>query len=188
MPDTTATDTAHILDRIRQADSRIAATRAAQEHAADDKARAVADLAAAHGGGKAGAEAAAAELGVSPTTVYKAVTRSRNADAPHRRLPPGWPERLLAAELADVPPLPACHWQALAWMVRGTIIDDVWVDSSPGELLADDADECDDFDEPDRSEIAAAARLWTRPQALAVIDACQRGDLDALPTAAEDRA
>lgn len=104
---------------------------------------------------------------------------------PARTLPADWPERLLAVELAAIVPLPARLWQALAHLVRSTFIDAMWIEQ-PGELLASEVEECDGIGETDRAEIAAAARFWSRAQALAVIDACQRHDLDALPTQPQD--
>ncbi|MFD4392612.1 hypothetical protein [Streptomyces sp. NPDC058495] len=145
---------------------------------ADDKARAIADEAARRGPG--GPKAIADELGVSKKTISQAISRARNAGDPHRGLPYDTLDRLLAAELRDVPPLPAVHWQALAYIVRGTFIDPTWIED-PGPLLAGEVEDLDD-DYDDAPALAAACRTWTRVQALAVIDALLRDDVAALPT------
>lgn len=145
---------------------------------ADDRARAIAGEAARRGRG--GAKQVADELGVSEKTVSLAIARARRAPDPARTLPHDALERLLAAELKAVPPLTAHAWEALAFIVRGTFIDAVWIEQ-PGELLAQEAEDADLDGGPEPAALAEACRSWTRAQALAVIDACQRGDLTALP-------
>jgi hypothetical protein len=145
---------------------------------ADDKARAIADEAARRGRG--GARELAAELGVSEKTISQAVARAKRAPSPARTLPSDTLDRLLAAELETLPPLPAVQWQALGWLVRGTIIDIFWIEQ-PGRLLADEVAEAELDEDLQPAVLAEACRGWSRVQALAVIDACQRDDLAALP-------
>jgi len=147
---------------------------------ADEKARVIAEEVARRGRG--GARQVAEELGVSEKTVWQAVARARNApSSPARTLPADTLERLLAAELASLPPLPHVQWGVLAWLVRQTVIDVSWIEE-PGLLLAGEVEDADlDDDGFDRAALARACRSWSRVQALAVIDACQRNDLTGLP-------
>ncbi|MEU6680948.1 hypothetical protein [Streptomyces sp. NPDC046925] len=146
---------------------------------ADDKARAIAQEAARRGRG--GAKQLADELGVSEKTVSQAIARARMLPAdPGRTLPSDTLERLLAAELESLAPLPLLQWQALAFLVRGTVIDVVWVEQ-PGELLAQEVEDAELDDACEPAALARSCRGWSRAQGLAVIDACQRGDIEALP-------
>lgn len=171
--------------RVAAAERRLAAAADERSAAADDKARAIAAEAVRCGGGKRGAEQVAEKLGVHSNIVYRAVARARRAPDPGRTLPGDLLERLLAAEQQTLPPLPALQWQALAHLVRGTIIDVSWIEQ-PGLLLADEVEAVAQAGElgeefgPDR--LAQVCRSWSRVQALAVIDACQRDGLDTLPT------
>ncbi|MEV4438064.1 Lrp/AsnC family transcriptional regulator [Streptomyces sp. NPDC049577] len=146
---------------------------------ADDKARAIGEEVQRRGRG--GAKQLADELGVSEKTISEAVARARRlGDAGARSLPHDTLERLLEAERRTLPPLPASHWKALAWIVRGIFIDATWI-GDPAGLLAGEAEDADLGDEALGAEVAAACRSLSRVQALAVIDACQRGDLAGLP-------
>jgi hypothetical protein len=145
---------------------------------ADDKARAIAAEVERRGHG--GARQLATELGVSEKTISTAVSRARRAPAPSRQLPPDTLERLLEAEAATVQPLSSTEWEALAWIVRGTVIDVVWVGQA-GELLAQEVEDADLPDSIDTKQLAAACRSWTPGQGMAVIDACQQDALGNLP-------
>lgn len=145
---------------------------------ADDKARAIADEAARRGRG--GPKQLADELGVSEKTISQAIARARRAPTPVRTLPADTLERLLVAELETLPPLTTLEWEALAWIIRGTIIDIVWIEQ-PGQLLADEVEDAELAGDLDAADLAEACRGFSRVQALAVIDACQRDDLAALP-------
>jgi DNA-binding transcriptional regulator YdaS (Cro superfamily) len=145
---------------------------------ADDKARAIADEAARRGRG--GARELARELGVSEKTISQAITRARSAPTPGHTLPADTLERLLAAERPTVPPLPALQWQALAHLVCGTVIDVSWIEQ-PGQFLAYEVEDAELGEEFEPGALAETCRRFSRAQALAVIDACQRDDLAALP-------
>ncbi|MFF5265127.1 hypothetical protein ACFY4C_40105 [Actinomadura viridis] len=164
--------------RLAAADARIQHGNDERTAGADDKARAISEEVARRGHG--GARQLAAELGVSEKTISQVVARARRAGQPGRRLPSDTLDRLLAAELATVPPLRSDQWEALAWMVRGTFIDVSWIEE-PGELLAGEIEDAELDPALDPAQIAQACRGWLRVQALAVIDACQRDDLAALP-------
>jgi hypothetical protein len=164
--------------RVAAAEARTARGERERAAGADDRARAI--LAEVERRGRGGQQEVAGELGVSVAAVSEAFRRARGLTGPQHGLPGDALERLLAAELPDVPPLARTQWETIAWIVRGTVIDPAWI-GQPGQLLAyelEDA-ELDRAFAPD--EIIAAARAWTRVQALAVIDACQRDDISALP-------
>ncbi|MGW5003283.1 hypothetical protein ACWEP8_37145 [Streptomyces hydrogenans] len=163
---------------IARAEQRIDHGTRERSAGADDKARAIAGEAARRGRG--GPKAIADELGVSEKTISQAVSRARTADAPHRALPYDTLDRLLAVELRDVPPLPAVHWQALAWIVNGTVIDTTWIEQA-NVLLAWEVEDLEEGHIPDADKLAAACKSFTRTQVLAVIDAILRDDLAALP-------
>ncbi|MBV7255065.1 hypothetical protein KQH21_11750 [Streptomyces sp. IpFD-1.1] len=132
--------------------------------------------------GRGGAKSLAAELGVSEKTISQAIARARRATTPHRQLPVDTLDRLLAVELNTVPPLPAVEWKRLAHLVRGIFFDAIWIEAQPGPLLADEVEEAAQDDGFDARPLTGLLRNLSRTQALAVIDACQSGDLAALPT------
>ncbi|MEU2391831.1 hypothetical protein [Streptomyces sp. NPDC007369] len=170
------------LDLLARADARIEHGNAERSAGADDRARAIAAEVARRGRG--GGKSVAAELNVSEKTISQAVARAHTVDDPLRRLPHDTLDRLLAAELRDLSPLPAVHWQTLAWIVRGTVVDVTWLEE-PGRLLSYEVEDLEEYVVPDAGALAAACRSWSRAQALAVIDAVLRGDDDALPTTGE---
>ncbi|MFE2528757.1 hypothetical protein ACFXEL_31560 [Streptomyces sp. NPDC059382] len=170
------------LELLRRAEARIEHGNVERSAGADDRARVIDAEVARRGRG--GAKALAAELNVSEKTVSQAVARARTAGDPRRRLPHDTLDRLLAAELRDLPPLPAVHWQVLAWIVRGMIIDVTWLED-PGTLLSYEVEDLEEDVVTDTDALAAACRSWSRAQALAVIDAILHGDDDALPTKGE---
>lgn len=184
----------HTPEELPDLEQRLAAAHARIERGnreraagADDKARALADEVARRdrerrerGRSRGGARELADELGVSEQTISKAISRARQAHDPARTLPLDTLERLLAAELETVPPLTARQWQALAHLVRGTFIDATWIEQ-PGQLLAYEVEDAELEEEFEPDALAQACRGLTRVQAVAVIDACQRNDLAALP-------
>ncbi|MFJ5680241.1 hypothetical protein [Streptomyces sp. NPDC093097] len=165
---------------------RLAAAQARTQHgnaeiaaAADDRAHAIADEVARRGRG--GARQVAEELNMSEAAVSQAVARARRAKtSPTRTLPPETLERLLTAELTTLEPLSALQWQALTFIVRGIFIDISWIEQ-PGQLLASEVEDAELPAETDPQGLAATCHTWTRTQALAVIDACQRDDIADLP-------
>ncbi|MEU7031406.1 hypothetical protein AB0A60_32520 [Streptomyces sp. NPDC046275] len=162
---------------IARAEQRIEHGTRERSAGADDRAIAIADEVARRGRG--GANELADELGVSKAAISQAVARARTAGVPHRALPFDTLDRLLAAELRELPPLPAAHWQALAWIVRATVIDVTWIEQ-PGLLLAQEVEDLDD-ELDGAQQLIKACRSWSRVQALAVIDACLTGNLSELP-------
>ncbi|MFB8020774.1 hypothetical protein ACFC36_19640 [Streptomyces rubiginosohelvolus] len=146
---------------------------------ADDKARAIYDEATRRGRG--GPKQLADELGVSAKTISQAIARARNAPSSSgRTLPPDTLERLLAAETPTLPPLYELQWHALAELVRGTFIDVLWIEQ-PGELLAQEVEDAELDENLEPAALAEACRSFSRVQAFAVIDACQCGNVAALP-------
>jgi hypothetical protein len=173
------------LARLAAAEARIQYGNDERSAGADDKALVIAQEAARRGRG--GAKQVAAEINVSEKTVSQAIARARSLPrSPARRLPVDTLERLFSAELETLAPLSPLQWRALAWIVRGTVIDPVWV-GEPGELLAQEVEDAELDGGVEVTALAAACRGWTRVQALAVIDACQREDLAALPDTAGSR-
>ncbi|KNE83337.1 hypothetical protein ADZ36_05820 [Streptomyces fradiae] len=164
--------------RLAAANARIEYGNDERTAGADDKARAIAEEAARRGRG--GPRELARELGVSEKTISQAIARAKRAPAPGRTLPADTLDRLLAAERETLPPLAALQWAALAWLVRGTVIDVSWIEQ-PGQLLAHDVEDAELDEELRPDALAEACRGWSRVQALAVIDACQRDDLATLP-------
>lgn len=145
--------------------------------------RAAAVAAAVEAAGRGGRAAVADHLGVSIGAVDQAIKRAR-IDAPDRRgahLPDDTLTRVLALELAGIAPLPSPAWDTLAYLVRGTVVDELWLEQ-PGELLAQEVEDADLPDGLDGAGLAAACREWTRIQGVAVLDCCLRGARDALPT------
>ncbi|MEU2311469.1 hypothetical protein [Streptomyces albidoflavus] len=128
-------------------------------------------------------KALAAELGVSAQVISQAIARARRVGSRRRQLPADTQERLFAVELRAVPPLPADEWERLAALVRGIYVDVTWIAAQPGQLLAEAAEEAAQEGDFDARPPADLLRTLSRTQALAVIDACQSGDLGALPTA-----
>lgn len=172
------------LDELREAvtaaDARIDAGRALMATAGDDRARAIERAVAAFPRGE-GRPAVATALGTSIGQVDVALRRARTAERPT-----GFPHdllgRLYALEAADLPPQPAEVWQAAAQVLHGTLVNVTWLEA-PGQLLALEAEDAagEEIDEQDAKALAHAARSWSRVQALAVIDAIQRGAVDTLP-------
>jgi hypothetical protein len=165
------------LARISLAEQRIEHGNRERTAGADDKARAIAEEVARRGRG--GQKVVADELGVSEKTVSQAVARARTAGDPFRALPHDTFDRLLAAERSELPPLPARHWQVLAQILRGIDVDVDWLEG-PGHRLAGEVEDLED-EYDGAAGLADACRSWSRVQALAVIDALQRDDTDALP-------
>lgn len=172
-------DTPEWLAKVRACDVRSDQLRDALAPIADERARIIANAVAAHGRG--GRDAVAAQLGVSVAQVDQAIKRART-----RTWPTGLPydllDRLYALELADLPPLPAHLWHGLAQIMGGTVIDVTWIEQ-PAALIAQEVEDAagEEIDEDDAKQLADAARTWTRTQALAILDAIRRQDLDALP-------
>lgn len=150
--------------------------------------RAAAIAAAVRAARRGGRATVAAHLGVSVGAVDQAVKRARD-DAPDPRaaLPDDTLSRMLALELAGIRPLPASWWDALAYLVRATVIDAMWLEQ-PGELLAQEVEDADLPVDIDAAALATECRAWTRPQGVAVVDRCLRGDRDSLPVPADDPA
>ncbi|WP_331756646.1 hypothetical protein [Streptomyces sp. NBC_01568] len=166
------------LKRLGEAEARIEHGNDERTAGADDKARLIEAEVTRRGRG--GAMEVAALLMVSKKTVSQAVARAARTVSPLRGLPHDTLDRLLAAELAEVPPLPTRLWAALAWIVRSIYIDVVWF-GEPNMLLAAEVEDSD-LGEEDIAVLAGACHGLSRVQALAVIDACQTGDLSAFPT------
>ncbi|WP_127452818.1 hypothetical protein [Streptomyces sp. B29(2018)] len=165
--------------RLLAADLRIEHGNAARAAGGDERALAIDEEVERRGRG--GAKSLAAELGVSEQAISQARTRARRATAPRRQLPADTLERLLAAELTTVPPLPSAEWQRLADLVQGLFLDATWIEGQLGPLLADSTEKAaqNDFD---ARPLADLLRSLSRAQALAVIDVCQSDNLAALPT------
>lgn len=159
--------------RVAAEDATIEYAREQQSAAADRRAHLIADAVAAHNTqhGRGGRDAVAGELGVNVLQVDKALRRAREADRPHG-LPGDLLDRLYVLEL---PTLTDDETNALRRLLAGTFIDAAWVEQ-PGELLAQEAEDAagEELDEGTAKALAAAARSWTRVQALAVIDACKQ--------------
>ncbi|WP_410646544.1 hypothetical protein [Amycolatopsis sp. cmx-4-54] len=131
--------------------------------------------------GRGGRAAVAAHLGISVGAVDQAIKNARE-DMPDSRfaLPEDTLSRVLALEIAGVPPLAPGEWDAVAYLVRGTVIDAVWLEQ-PGELLAQEIEDADLPGLADPATLATACRSWTRIQGVAVLDCCLRGRLEILP-------
>lgn len=143
----------------------------ARSRAADDRARWIAKGVEEYGRG--GRQKAADALGITVGQVDKALARARGLER-LSLLPPADEvlERLYALELADLPPLSESTWAALRVVVCSTAVDVTWLEQ-PGELLAQEVEDCAPDELPERVEQAALAqtcRSWTRIQALAVLD------------------
>jgi len=168
------------LAEVKACDQRAEKLRQAQGPIADERARIIAQAVADYGRG--GRDWAAGHLGVTVAQVDTAIKRARTSPRP-TGLPHDLLDRLYALELADLPPLPAHLWQSLAQILMGTFVDATWIEQ-PGQLLAMEVEDSagEEVDEADAQQLADAARSWSRTQALAVIDAISRRDLDGLPS------
>ncbi|WP_016910036.1 hypothetical protein [Streptomyces xiaopingdaonensis] len=164
--------------RLAAADARIALGNHERAAGADERARVIDSEATRRG--KTGTAELAEVLGVSVGAIRAIRARARRGPDSARTLPSETLELLLAAEAATLPPLARAQWTALARLIRRTLIDVSWIER-PGLLLADEV-EAELGEEFDPAALARACRAWRRTQALAVIDACQRDNLDALPT------
>ncbi|MFJ4879979.1 hypothetical protein ACIP93_32895 [Streptomyces sp. NPDC088745] len=170
----------HFLAAVRAADLRAEEARSGVELAADERAHAILAAVEALPRGE-GRPRVAEWLGRNVLQVDVALRRARQG-SPARTLPVGAMDRILDDLRASLPPLPATHWQAVAHVVRGTVIDSTWL-HDPAGLLADDIAEAgDDLGGIDTTALAKAVRGWSAGQTLAVIDACQQGSLAELPT------
>ncbi|MEW1912530.1 hypothetical protein AB0442_29525 [Kitasatospora sp. NPDC085895] len=133
--------------------------------------------------GRNGRPAVADLLGVRVGAVDKAIARAKGNPL-HSHLPGNLLERLLDLELAEVPPLTTPQWQAIAHLVRATVVDVTWL-HDPAGLLADeiqDAGRAGDLDGIDTEALAAAVRTWRRTQTVAVLEAIRQDATDSLPT------
>lgn len=166
-------------EQLAAANASAANAERARAAAADARARVIA--AEVKRRGRGGQTQVASELGLSVQAVSEAVRRAAGLTGPQHELPAGTLERLLHEEAGDIAPLNRIQWEALAWLIHGTVIDPSWI-SAPGQLLAIELEDAELGPEFGPEEIIKAARSWTRVQALAVIDACQREDMDSLPT------
>ncbi|MGW3491511.1 hypothetical protein [Streptomyces sp. NPDC001054] len=163
---------------LEAAEARIARGEAEKKAGGDDKARVIADEAQRRGRG--GPAQIATELGVSDQAVSLWIRRARNLPAQAAlSLPLDTLERLLAAERRDLAPLSTGQWKALAWVVRQVFVDVTWIEE-PAVLLADEVADSD-LDRGLAEQLAAYCRALSRVQALAAIDACQRGEIADLP-------
>lgn len=176
---TTSPPTAPWVDEVRTCDLRAEDLRRAQSPVADERARIIAGAVARYG--RRGRDRAAAELGVTVAQIDTAIKRARTAPRP-TGLPHDLLERLYTLELSEVPALPAHLWRALGQILTGTFVDVTWIEH-PGHLVALEVEDAagEEVDEADAKQLADAARSWPRLQALAVLDAIGRHDLDALP-------
>jgi hypothetical protein len=168
------------LDEVADCDTRADDLRAAQSRIADERAAVIAQAVADYGRG--GRDVIARQLGVTvvqvDTAIKRARTRPRATGLPHDLL-----DRLYALELADMPTLPEHLWRSLAQILTGTLVDVTWIEQ-PGQFLVLEIEDSigEEVDEADAQQLADAARSWSRTQALAVIDAISRRDLDGLPS------
>jgi hypothetical protein len=132
--------------------------------------------------GRGGRQRVADHLGITVGAVDQAIKRDRTAVVdPVRGMSMETLLRLLAVEAAEVEPLRASQWAALAWLVRQTGIDGSWLEQL-GELLAEEVRDAELPAEVDPDGLRRACAAWTRVQAVAVVDCCQRDLLHLLPT------
>ncbi|MFD9685190.1 hypothetical protein ACFWXO_05440 [Kitasatospora sp. NPDC059088] len=168
---------------VREVDDGHEYLRKKAEEGSERRAFAIASAVAALGRGRGGREAVAEQLGgVSVRTVDKAIARAKQG-RPYSSLPVDLAERLLALELADLDPLPADWWTAIAHLARGTVADGTWLDD-PAERLAA---LLEDVARTRGSRVAlgpitAAVRTFNRPQTLAVLEAIRQNAIESLPT------
>ncbi|MFN2636933.1 MAG: hypothetical protein ABR585_07905 [Gemmatimonadaceae bacterium] len=167
---------------LREAETAKARGDEARSRAADDRARWIAKGVEEYGRG--GRKRAADELGISVGEVDKALARARGLER-LTTLPDAEEllARLYALELAEVPPLPAEHWEVLRHLVRSTALDSAWL-HSPGDLLAQEVEDLESDEVPAdvTQALTQACRSWSRTAALAVLDALARGEHADLPT------
>lgn len=170
------------LKAVKAAEARIERGRHIMTTGGDDRARAIAAAVEQLGGHTWAIMSVAGILGAKPNQVYVARRRAHSAPAP-QHLPDDLLGQLYALELAEMPPLPARLWQALAQILAGTLVDITWIEQ-PGRFIACEVEDSigEEVDEADAKRLADAARSWTRIQALAVLDAIGRRDFDALRT------
>jgi hypothetical protein len=129
---------------------------------ADRRARTIAAAVASYG--KGGRQVVADILGCKVLQVDEAIRRARGV------------QQTYAEALAEIPPLPDASWQVLRWVVRSTVVDDVWLEQ-PGELLAQEVEDIDPDELPagvEQAALAQSCRSWNRIQALAVLDDLRR--------------
>ncbi|MFD3516257.1 hypothetical protein [Streptomyces sp. NPDC058657] len=170
---------AQLLAAVAAAAARAEEARFRVELAADERAHAI--RAAVEALPRGGRPVVADWLGVNVLQVDVALRRARQG-SPARTLPVGATDRILEELRASLPPLPSEQWQALAFVVRAIFIDHAWL-NDPSGLLADEvAEASEDLELADGHVLAKAVRSWSAGQTLAVIDACQQGNIDALPT------
>lgn len=166
---------------LREAEAAKVRGEEARSRAADDRAHWIAKGVEEYGRG--GRKRAAEELGISVGEVDKALARARGLTRPTTMPEPEEVlERLYALELADLPPLPAEHWQVLHHVMASVALDAVWL-HNPGDQLAQEVEDLDPEELPaDAGQVLAqTCRSWSRAAALAVLDALSRGDQGALP-------
>lgn len=167
------------LAKLAQAERRIARGNEERGAGADDRARVIAEEVARRGDG--GVTSVAADLRVSKKTISEATARARNARTA-LGLPYDTLERLFAVYRETLPPLSSEQWQLLFGIIGAIPIDGSWIESDTGDLLAEEIDDAEEGSDHDRRTLINACRNWSRPQALAVIDACHQGAIELLPT------
>jgi hypothetical protein len=174
-------DISPFLEKVAAAERVVDSGRQLMAAGGDDRARAILDAVNSLDGGTKAVDEIAEALGVKANQVYVAMRRAKTAAQPSG-LPHDLLERLYALELADLKPLPRGAWLAAAHALHGVYVEQTWLEQ-PGHLLAQEAEDLDEDEVPADAvrALAEAARSWTRIQALAVIDALQRGELAALP-------
>lgn len=182
---------AQLAADLAAAETRISRGREEMAAGGDDRARAIAaavtacqqDLGGGRGTKRTAVAGVAEKLGLTVKSIDVALAKV-NAGLPSR-LGLSWPvwERLAAAELAGIEPLLAAEWAVLSYLVRGTFIEETWIDN-PGDLLAQEVEDLDPDELPagvEQAPLARACRSWRRAAALAVLEALARGEQAALP-------
>jgi hypothetical protein len=176
---------------LAAADARIERGRDEMAAGGDERARAITAAVVARqqelGGERGSKRKAVADVAAALDTTLKSIDVALakvNAGLPAR---PGlpWPvwDRLAAAELAGIAPLPPLYWQVLAHLVRGIAFDEAWADA-PGELLAQEVEDVDPDELPagvEQTLLAQACRSWSRAAGLAVLEALTNGERTMLP-------
>lgn len=182
-----STDTPDWLTAVQEADIAAQFQRDEAERIANQRAHAIAQ--GVEQAGRGGRDIVAAQLGVRVGAVDKAIARAK-ANPQYSHLPGNLLERLFDLELADLKPLTHDQWQAIAFLVRGTVIDFTWL-HTPAELLAFEIEDAADGGDlagagVDCKELAATVRTWNRTQAIAVLEAIRQDAVDALPAIEDD--